>query len=71
MKSISVIVPNYNYARFLKRRLDSIANQTLRPDEIIFLDDCSTDNSLEVAKELLPQYEIPYRIITNETNQGV
>ncbi len=71
MKSVSVIVPNYNYARFLKRRLDSIVLQTVKPNEIIFLDDCSTDNSLELAKELLPQYGIPYQIITNETNQGV
>ncbi|MCC2625482.1 MAG: hypothetical protein K0R14_1355 [Burkholderiales bacterium] len=68
---LSVVVPNYNYANFLKRRLDSIINQTIKPDEIIFLDDCSTDNSLEVAKQLLGTYGIPYKIVTNETNQGV
>ena len=71
MNKVSVIVPNYNYARFLKRRLDSIAFQTVKPSEIVFLDDCSTDNSIEVAKELLPTYHIPYKIIANEVNQGV
>ena len=69
--SLSVIVPNYNYAGFLKRRLSSIAKQTIKPDEIIFLDDCSIDNSLEIAEQLLKTYGIAYTIITNETNQGV
>src|SRR6185437_5736082 len=69
--SLSVIVPNYNYAHLLKRRLDGVANQTVKPDEIIFLDDCSTDNSLEVAEQLLKTYGIEYTIVANETNQGV
>ncbi|RTK99791.1 MAG: glycosyltransferase family 2 protein, partial [Proteobacteria bacterium] len=70
-KQVSVIIPNYNYARFLQRRIDCIINQTIKPAEIIFLDDCSTDNSLEVAQEILSNTDIPYRIIPNEVNQGV
>lgn len=70
-KQVSVIIPNYNYARFLQRRIDCIVNQTIKPAEIIFLDDCSTDNSLEVAQEILSKIDIPYRIIPNEVNQGV
>ncbi len=70
-KKVSVIIPNYNYARFLQRRIDCIVNQTIKPAEIIFLDDCSTDNSLEVAQEILSKTDIPYRIVPNETNQGV
>lgn len=69
--SLSVIVPNYNYAHFLKRRLDSIISQTIKPSEIIFLDDCSTDNSLEIAEKLLKSYGIAYTVITSETNNGV
>lgn len=68
---VSVIIPNYNYARFLQRRIDCIVNQTIKPAEIIFLDDCSTDNSLEVAEDILSKTNIPYRIIPNEVNQGV
>jgi hypothetical protein len=45
--TISVIVPNYNRARYLDERLASILEQRLRPDEIIFLDDGSSDGSLE------------------------
>jgi glycosyltransferase involved in cell wall biosynthesis len=70
-KKISVIIPNYNYARFLQRRIDCVVNQTIKPAEIIFLDDCSTDNSLEVAEEILSKADIPYRITPNEVNQGV
>ena len=44
---ISAIIPNYNHAPFLEERIRSILAQTRRPDEIIFLDDASTDDSLE------------------------
>lgn len=43
--SVAVIVPNYNHARFLNRRLDSILGQSVTPQRIIVLDDCSTDES--------------------------
>jgi glycosyltransferase involved in cell wall biosynthesis/SAM-dependent methyltransferase len=68
---VSVIVPNYNYAHYLPGRLRSILTQTYRPTEIIFLDDCSSDESLEVASTLLGRGGIPFRIISNESNQGV
>jgi glycosyltransferase involved in cell wall biosynthesis/GT2 family glycosyltransferase len=68
---VSVIVPNYNYEKYLPHRLESIIKQTYRPHEIIFLDDCSTDRSVEVAQGLLGSAGIPFRIIRNTTNQGV
>ena len=45
---VSVIVPNYNHARFLRRRLDSILAQTYQDFELILLDDASTDESLTI-----------------------
>jgi glycosyltransferase involved in cell wall biosynthesis len=45
---ISVIIPNYNYGRFLPEAIDSILNQTITVQEIIVVDDGSTDNSPEV-----------------------
>ncbi len=71
MKNLSVIIPNYNYALFLDRRIKSIVNQTVKPCEILFLDDCSTDDSLDIAENLLSQCDIPWRIIKNDCNQGV
>jgi capsular polysaccharide biosynthesis protein/glycosyltransferase involved in cell wall biosynthesis/SAM-dependent methyltransferase len=68
--TISVVVPNYNHEAFLERRLDSILNQTRRPSEILFLDDYSSDDSVELARRVLSQTDIPYRIIANSVNRG-
>lgn len=45
---VSVIVPNYNHARYLPARLDSILRQTFQDFELVILDDASTDGSAEV-----------------------
>ena len=45
MPQVSVILPNYNYARYLKERVTSILAQTMRDFELIYLDDASTDKS--------------------------
>ncbi len=49
---ISVVIPAYNAARFLSRCLESVFAQTLRPDEVIVVDDGSTDNTAALAAEL-------------------
>lgn len=69
--SVSVIVPNYNYAEYLEERLGSIFYQTVSPAQIIFLDDASSDDSVSVAEELLSKQDIPYQIIASEENSGV
>jgi glycosyltransferase involved in cell wall biosynthesis len=67
---ISVIIPNYNYARYLPHRIATILAQELPVWEIVFLDDASTDNSLEVAERLLQDCGINYRIVSNKKNSG-
>lgn len=67
---VSVVIPNYNYARYLPARIASVLQQTYRPYEIIFLDDRSTDDSVKVARELLGKSDIPYRIMENDVNRG-
>lgn len=62
---VSVIVPNYNYGRYLETRLASILGQTLPPYEIILLDDCSTDGSAQTARTILRSSEVEWRIIEN------
>lgn len=47
----SIIIPNYNGARFLAGCLDSLKNQTLAPFEVIVVDDASTDNSVELIRK--------------------
>lgn len=49
---ISIIVPNYNYAHFLDKRIESILKQTYTDYEIILLDDASTDDSVKVLENI-------------------
>lgn len=66
--AVSVIVPNYNYARYLRQRLDSILAQSAQDMELIILDDASTDESLSVIAEYT---HIPFvRVVRNERNSG-
>ena len=51
MPKVSVIVPNYNHAPYLKQRIESILNQTFQDFELILLDDYSSDNSREVISD--------------------
>lgn len=67
---VSVIVPNYRHSRFLKHRLRSIFTQTRQPHEIIFLDNASPDDSVEVARRLALESPVPMTIIVNERNNG-
>ena len=48
---IGIIIPNYNYSHTLGNCLLSIANQTYKNYEVIYVDDMSTDNSVDIAKE--------------------
>ncbi len=40
---LSVVIPNYNKAEYIERCLESVEGQTLLPDAVIIVDDCSTD----------------------------
>ena len=63
-----VIVPNYNHARFLRQRLDSILAQTFQDFELILLDDCSTDESRTILEEYARDPRV--RLDFNEVNSG-
>lgn len=69
MPQVSVIVPNYNHAPYLRQRLDSIFNQTFQDFEVIILDDCSTDNSKEIIEEYRNRPQVSH-VVYNETNSG-
>lgn len=53
---IGIIVPNYNYEHTIEKCLSSILNQTYKNFEIIFIDDVSTDNSVEIAEKTYQKY---------------
>ena len=66
---VSIIVPNYNHARFLTERFESILSQTYHNFELIILDDCSTDNSCEVIERYRENPHVS-QIVYNEKNCG-
>lgn len=67
---VSVILPNYNYGRYLRDRLSSVVEQTLPLFELIVLDDCSSDDSVSVAREFLAQCDVPWQLSVNDVNSG-
>jgi Glycosyl transferase family 2 len=69
-QTISAIVPNYNHARYLEERLGSIFAQRLQPNEIIFLDDGSSDDSLDIAEAWKAKSKIPFTILSAKSNSG-
>lgn len=66
--SLTLIVPNYNYGKFITECLDSINNQTIAPNEIIVIDDCSTDESVEIISNYTTQN---FKFIQNDKNLGI
>ena len=61
---ISIIISNYNTANYIHKAIESVLNQTYKNVEIIVVDDCSTDNSIDVIKLY------PVKLIQNTTNVG-
>jgi glycosyltransferase involved in cell wall biosynthesis len=68
MPKVSAIIPNYNHARYLRQRIETVLGQTYRDFEVILLDDCSTDESRAIISEYAKDSRV--RIEFNETNSG-
>ena len=69
MPKVSVIIPVYNVEPYLRQALDSVVNQTLSDIEIICVDDCSTDNSLNILKEYASK-DSRFVVVEQDENQG-
>ena len=67
---LSVIIPNYNHAAYVGEQLNAIVQQSYQPLEIVVIDDCSTDNSIQVINELIEQNPL-IKLVTNQENLGV
>ena len=52
MVKVSVIVPVYNSSKHLRKCLDSLNKQTLEDIEFIIINDCSSDNSLDIIRKM-------------------
>ena len=71
-KSISVVMATYNGAGYIREQLDSIMNQSIRPNELIICDDRSTDNTVEVVRRYVTEHAYGgiIRVEVNENNLG-
>jgi glycosyltransferase involved in cell wall biosynthesis len=68
--TLSVVISNYNHGKYLPEALRAILGQSRRPVEVIVIDDCSTDNSVEVIEEFARRDPL-IRLFRNEQNKGV
>jgi len=67
---VSIIIPNYNNGRYIEECLNSVLNQTLKDIEIIVIDDCSTDDSMEILRSFQTKYPDKIKVIRNQENSG-
>jgi glycosyltransferase involved in cell wall biosynthesis len=67
--TVSIIVPIYNKAKFLRQCLESIAKQSFKNIEVICVDDCSSDSSPDIAVEFA-QHDGRFRIYRSENHMG-
>ena len=70
MDKISIVVAVYNAEKTLKKCVDSLLNQTYNNIEIILVNDCSKDNSLDICNEYSKAND-NVKVISNDRNYGV
>ena len=69
---ISVVIPTYNNEDTIARALTSVAAQTVHDWQIVLVNDCSTDNTLQIVENNFKKYyKDKVKIVNNETNMGV
>ncbi len=69
--TVTVITPIYNTGIFVIKALESVKRQTFKDYEHIVIDDCSTDNSIEIVEKWIKENNYPCTFLKNEVNKGV
>ncbi len=67
--TVSVIIPNYNHSNYIGRALEAFLNQSVRPLEVLVVDDGSTDDSISVIEKFVRRDPI-VKLIRNDRNRG-
>ena len=70
---VSIIIPVYNVASYIKRCLQSVVDQTYKDIECILVDDCGSDNSIKLVQDFINDYKgnIPFTILHHDKNMGL
>lgn len=67
---ISVVLTTYNGEKYITNQLESIRKQTLLPDEVLILDDRSSDDTVQVVKSYIERNGLDWKLLVNSENQG-
>ncbi len=70
-KNITLTICNYNSSSYIKETLKYITKQTFNAFKILIIDDCSTDDSVEMIDQILKKTSIEYTIIKLNKNNGI
>ena len=71
MSTISVVMTTYNGEKYILEQMDSIYNQTMKPEEVIIVDDCSKDDTCKIIEEYVLERKLNnWKLFRNEKNVG-
>lgn len=71
MSKISIAMAIYNGEKYIKKQLDSILCQTMLPDEVIIVDDCSSDKTVDIVNDYIKEKSLKnWKFVINECNLG-
>lgn len=68
---LSVVMSTYNGASFIQHQLESLRDQKRKADEVLIFDDCSSDNTVDIARNFISKNRLGnWKIVVNEHNKG-
>jgi len=67
----TVVITNYNYEQYVETAIDSVLRQDVPVDELLVIDDKSTDKSIKVIENKLAQAKVPCKLIVHDVNKGL
>ena len=73
MAEVSIIIPIYNVEKYIERCLDSVTAQTFQDIECVIVDDCGTDNSMDIVVDFISSYHgsIKFNLLHHSKNSGL
>lgn len=69
--TISIVMATFNGEKYIEEQINSVLSQTILPDEIIVIDDCSKDATVGIIQTVLSNSSIPHKVIVHDKNMGV